>query len=103
MLFFSGTTLSAVKWRDFKVFLQGEDPHPAHIEQDELWTPRIYHLTVDPKESNDLTHQGYLWMLGVLSQVIAPLQESIARYGIVPRGGDSPAPGKIKIPYFGED
>ena len=100
VLFFQGKTLSAIKWRDFKIFLRGESPHPDEMERDDLWTPRVYHLAVDPKESNDLTHQGYLWILGVLNQIIVPLKQSVAEYGLVPKGGEKPQPGTIDIPFF---
>jgi arylsulfatase len=100
VLFFNRFTLSALKWRDIKVHFTGESSDPREMEINEIWTPRMFHLLVDPKEANDVTHKGYLWMYGIINQVLLPFRESVAKYGIVAKGGDGPEPGTIRIPYF---
>jgi arylsulfatase len=100
VLFFSRYTLTAMKWRDFKVHFTGESADPDELAITEIWTPRIHHLLVDPKEANDITHKGYLWMYGIINQVLLPFRESIATHGIVETGGERPEPGTIRMPYF---
>ncbi len=100
VLYFNRFTLSAMKWHDLKVHFTGESSDPHETEIPEIWTPRIYHLLVDPKEKNDLTHKGYLWMYGIINQELADFRSSVAEHGIVPKGGDRPAPGSVRLPYF---
>ena len=100
VLYFSRLKLTAMKWRDFKVHFTGESANPNDMAITEIWTPRIFHLLVDPKEANDITHKGYLWMYGIVNQVLRSFKESVAEHGIVPKGGNRPQPGSIGIPYF---
>ena len=100
ILYFNRFTLNAMKFRDLKVHFTGESSDPHDMRIPDLWTPRIYHLLVDPKEKNDLTHKGYLWMYGIINRQLTDFRQSIQEHGIVPKGGDAPAPGSIRIPYF---
>jgi len=100
VLYFNRYTLTAMKWRDFKIHFTGESSDPHNMAINEIWTPRIFHLLVDPKEANDITHKGYLWMYGIINQVLSDFRESVATYGVVPKGGEGPEPGSIRIPYF---
>jgi arylsulfatase A-like enzyme len=102
VFFFRNNALLAIKWRQFKIYLRGESPEREEIEYHDLWTPRIYHLTVDPKEQNDIAHAGYLWITGVLNQELLPFVASVRRFGLVPIGGDRPAPGAIEIPFYSQ-
>jgi arylsulfatase len=100
VLYFNRFTLTAVKWRDFKVHFTGESSDPHDMAIPEIWTPRIFHLLVDPKEANDITHKGYLWMYGIINQQLTQFRESVETYGIVAKGGEKPESGSIRIPYF---
>ncbi|NKC01914.1 MAG: sulfatase-like hydrolase/transferase [Pseudomonadales bacterium] len=99
VLFFRGNEMSALKWRSFKVHFQGENPHPRETDIDRMWTPKIFHVEVDPKESNDITHQGYLWMFSIIRQLTLPFQASIEEHGMVPTGGEKPGPGNVQMPF----
>ena len=83
-------------------FLRGENPNREEIEYHDLWTPRIFHLNIDPKEANDLTHKKYLWMMGILNQELLPLVASVKKYGLVPRGGNEPKKGELNIPFYSQ-
>ena len=100
VLYFNRFTLAAMKWRDLKVHFTGESSDPRKMEIPEIWTPRIFHLLVDPKEANDITHKGYLWMYGIINQELTSFRESVVEYGLVPKGGDGPEPGSVRIPYL---
>lgn len=97
VLYFNRVLLSAMKWRDFKIHFTGESANPHDMAITQIWTPRMFHLLVDPKEANDITHKGYLWLYGIINQSLLEFRESVDEHGLVPKGGDRPAPGSIGI------
>ena len=53
-------------------------------------------------DANDLTHKGYLWMMGILNQELFPLVASVKKYGLVPRAGNQPEKGELDIPFYSQ-
>jgi len=103
VLFFKSSVLMALKWKEFKIFLRGENPDPDEREYHDLWTPRIFHLNVDPKERNDITHTGHLWLMGIINQELLPFVDTVRKHGLIPRGGDRPEPGEVDIPFYSQE
>jgi arylsulfatase len=102
VLFFSGRTLLAVKWRRFKVFLVGDDPAPRNRAWRRLWAPLVYNVEQDPREENDIAMDN-LW---VLSAALRPLYEflfSLEAEGMILPGGDEPEPGTVEIAFQSQE
>ena len=100
VLFFHDETLLAIKWRQFKIYLQEEGVDREDTNYHELWAPKIYNIVQDPKESNDIIHDGNLWMLAPLLQKIMPFAYTVEKFGLVPPGGDKPRDAQVNIPFF---
>jgi len=100
VLFFHDDTLLAVKWKQFKIFLQHESVDREDYKYADLWAPRIYDTVIDPKESNDITQDGYLWMMAPLIKQVLTFYHSVEKYGLVESGADERSEGAVKIPFF---
>ena len=102
VLFFHDTTLLSVKWKQFKVYLQQEGVEHGNANYHDIWAPLVYNTMVDPKEANDITHDGYLWLLSPTMRKIMPFAYSVDKYGLVPPGGDKREEGQVNIPFFSQ-
>lgn len=100
VLFFTDDTLTAMKWKQFKVYLQEEGVERKDGTYRKLWAPRVYNTMVDPKEANDITHDAYLWVLSPLLQQIMPFAHSVETYGLIQPGADERSAGRVHIPFF---
>jgi arylsulfatase len=98
VLFFSGRTLLAVKWRRFKIFLTGDDPAPRNRSWRRLWAPLVYNVEQDPREEVDIAIQN-LWILEPLMRQIYPFLYSVQKEGLILPGGDEPEPARVEIPF----
>jgi len=102
VLFFSGRTLLAVKWRRFKIFLTGDDPAPRNRAWRRLWAPLVYNVEQDPREEVDIGVSN-LWILEPLMKQIYPFLFSIDDEGLILPGGDEPTHASVEIPFQRED
>jgi len=98
VLFFSGRTLLAVKWRRFKVFMTGDDPAPRDRAWRRLWAPLIYNVEQDPREEVDIAMDN-LWLLGPVLRQVYPFLFSVESEGLILPGGDEPEPATVEIPF----
>ena len=99
LLYFSGDTLMGMKWRQFKIYVNGENAGRTETEVNKLWKPRIYSLLEDPKEMNDIAEKE-LWILEPLFKEIMPFVYSVDKYGLVEPGGEKPSRHSLKMPFF---
>ena len=102
VLFFSGRTLLAVKWRRFKIFLTGDDPAPRVRSWRRLWAPLIYNVEQDPREEVDVA-MANLWILEPMMRQIYPFLFSVEKEGLILPGGDEPVSTDVEIPFIGGD
>jgi arylsulfatase len=102
VLFFSGRTLLAVKWRRFKIFLTGDDPAPRNRAWRRLWAPLVYNVEQDPREEVDIGVSN-LWILEPMMKRIYPFLFSIDEEGLILPGGDEPTKATVEIPFQRED
>jgi arylsulfatase len=102
VLFFSGRTLLAVKWRRFKIFLTGDDPAPRNRSWRRLWAPLVYNVEQDPREEVDIGISN-LWILEPLMKQIYPFLFSVEKEGLILPGGDEPTRASVEIPFQRED
>jgi arylsulfatase len=100
VLYFHDDTLLAMKWNQFKIYLQHESPEREDHRYADLWAPKVFDTHIDPKETNNLVNDGYLWLMGAIMQDVIPFGQSVQRYGLVQPGGDKPVPAEVKIPFF---
>jgi arylsulfatase len=98
VLFFSGRTLLAVKWRRFKIFMTGDDPAPGNRAWRRLWAPLIYNVEQDPREEVDIAMDN-LWLLGPALQQVYPFLFSVESEGLILPGGDEPESASVEIPF----
>jgi arylsulfatase len=98
VLFFSGRTLLAVKWRRFKVFLTGDDPSPRNRSWRRLWAPLIYNVEQDPREEVEITIDN-LWLLQPVMRVVYEFLFSVEKEGLILPGGDEPGAASVEIPF----
>ncbi|MCV6627873.1 MAG: sulfatase-like hydrolase/transferase, partial [Cellvibrionaceae bacterium] len=100
ILFFTGDTPTAVKWRQFKIYLSGESAERHARQQDQLWAPAAFNIEQDRKEEHDIALQN-LWLL---SPGLKPLFEyvySVEKYGLILPGGDKPTLYQApNIPFY---
>jgi len=101
VLFFSGRTLMAVKWRQFKVFFTGDDPAPRNRQWRRLWAPLVYNVEQDPREEVEITVDN-LWILQPIFQHLYPFLFSVAEEGLILPGGDAPVEATVEIPFQSE-
>ena len=100
VLFFHDDTLLAVKWKQFKIFLQHESVDREDTKYADIWAPRVYNTVIDPKEANDITQDGYLWIMSPLIKEVLTFFYSVEKYGLIKAGEDSRTEGEVKIPFF---
>lgn len=100
VLFFHDQTLLAVKWKQFKVFLQQEGVEREDTAYRDIWAPLVYNTMLDPKESHNITHDAYLWVLAPLMHHVMPFAYSVDKYGLIQPGADERSEGQVHIPFF---
>ena len=98
VLFFSGRTLLAAKWRRFKIFMTGDDPRPRNRSWSRLWAPRVFNVEQDPREEVDIGTDN-LWILEPLMKQVYPFLFSVEQEGLILPGGDEPEPATVEIPF----
>jgi len=99
VLLFSGEDLRAIKWRQFKIYFQGEHVGVMDQQIDSLWAPQVYNTMVDPKEMNNIGTTN-LWALYPAFHAMMPFVYSIQQEGIIEPGGTEPSRYKIEVPFF---
>jgi arylsulfatase len=102
VLFFSGRTLLAVKWRRFKIFLTGDDPAPRVRSWRRLWAPLVYNVEQDPREEVDIAISN-LWILQPVMRQVYPFLFSMEKEGLILPGGDEPQEATVEIPFQSQD
>jgi arylsulfatase len=102
VLFFSGRTLLAVKWRRFKIFLTGDDPAPRDRAWRRLWAPLVYNVEQDPREEIDIAIDN-LWILEPVMRQVYRFLFSVKREGLILPGGDEPEAATVEIPFQSQD
>ena len=100
VLFFHDNTLLAVKWKQFKIYLQQEGVEREDKTYHELWAPEIYNTMQDPKEANNIVHDANLWMIAPLLQEVVPFVYSVDQYGLIRPGADERSDAQVNIPFF---
>lgn len=100
VLFFHDDTLLAVKWDRFKIYLQKEGVEREDKNYHDLWAPEIYNTMQDPKEANNIVHDGFLWLLAPLLQEVMPFAYSVDKYGLIQPGDDERSDTQVNIPFF---
>lgn len=100
VLFFHDNTLLAVKWKQFKVYLQREGVEREDGNYHDIWAPLIYNTMMDPKEQHNIAHDAYLWVLSPLMQEVMPFAYSVDKYGYIQPGDDERTDGQVNIPFF---
>ncbi len=99
ILFFSGDTIMAVKWRQFKIYITGESADRWERKVDKLWAPEIYNLQIDPKEQNDIQGRG-MWLLEPVFKTLMPFIYSVDKYGLVEPGEEEPTRYSLETPFY---
>ncbi len=102
VLFFSGRTLLAVKWRRFKVFFTGDDPAPRNRSWRRLWAPLVFNVEQDPREEVEITIDN-LWLLQPTVRMIYEFLFSVEQEGLILPGGDEPEAAAVEIPFQSQD
>ena len=102
VLFFHDTTLLAVKWKQFKIYMQREGVEREDTNYHDIWAPLVYNTMIDPKEANNITHDAYLWVLSPVMHQAMPFAYSVDKYGLIPPGGDEREDGQVTIPFFSQ-
>lgn len=99
VLLFSGEELMAIKWRQFKIYFQGEHVGVMDRQRDSLWAPEVYNTMVDPKEADNIATAN-LWVLYPAFHTLMPFIYSVQQDGLIEPGGDEPSRYKIDVPFF---
>ena len=84
-LYFSGTQVRAVKWRDWKL-------HYAFMPEPRVTEPpllRLFNLRSDPREETDIKDVNP-WALAVFDRIVAEYTASLARFPNVPANARDP-------------
>jgi arylsulfatase len=102
VLFLSGRTLLAVKWRQFKVFFTGDDPSPRNRSWRRLWAPLVYNVEQDPREEVDIAIDN-LWILEPIFKAVYPFLHSVDQEGLILPGGDAPEDATVEIPFQSQE
>jgi arylsulfatase len=84
-LFFTGSQVRAVKWRDWK-FHYAFQPEPRVNEPPLM---RLFNLRSDPREETDIKDVNP-WALETMDQLVAEFDESVRRFPNVPVGARDP-------------
>lgn len=101
IMFFAGDQLMAVKWRQFKIYLYGEEaefkrtPHQTGA----LWAPQAYNLELDPGERHDIGLQN-LWLLAAALPPMFEYVYSVEKHGVFLPGGDEPEIFETEMPFY---
>ena len=85
MLFFSGTQVRAVKWKDWKL-------HYAFMPEPRVTEPplmRLFNLRSDPREETDIKDANP-WALSVFDRIVAEYTASLQRFPNVPADAKYP-------------
>lgn len=103
ILYFWSNILMGAKWRQFKVYLKGDDLSRTERIVYDLYAPRVYNVAADPREENDLLKE-YLWIFRPALEPIVRLLFSLDEYGIIEPGGEERVPfrGKVELPFLSE-
>jgi len=99
LLVFSGEDLRAIKWRQFKIYFQGEYTGEMEQQVEKLWAPEIYNVMVDPKEMDNIGTEN-LWALYPAFHALMPFIYSVQQEGLIEPGGEEPSRYKIEVPFF---
>jgi arylsulfatase A-like enzyme len=99
VLYFYGSDLLAVKWRNFKVHLAMRDPATGpvvvpgqgvtHGVKTTPAYPWIFDLENDPKELWDL-NTAQSWVSGPVARILGAYEQSVARFPNIKPGADGP-------------
>ncbi|HSC26773.1 MAG TPA: arylsulfatase [Vicinamibacterales bacterium] len=86
VIFYTGTQVRAVKWRDWKFYYAfqpeaGAPPVPPLM--------RLFNLLSDPKEESDIKDANP-WAQSVMDRLVADFDATTARYPHVPRNAPDP-------------
>lgn len=100
VLFFHDSTLVAMKWKQFKLYLKRESADREDGRYSELWAPEAFNVVIDPKETNNIAGDGYLWLLSPLLSEVLPFMYSLEENGLIEPGGDERTEGTVTIPFF---
>jgi len=102
VMFFSGKTLLAAKWRRFKVFLTGDDPAPRNRAWRRLWAPLVFNVEQDPREENDIGMDN-LWLLAPVMRQVYLLLFSVDKEGIILPGATQLTHVPLEIPFQSQE
>ncbi len=83
-------------------YLQRESVDREQANYHDIWAPLVYNTMMDPKESHNITHDAYLWVLSPLLQQVMPFAYSVEKYGLIQPGDDKRTDGQVTIPFFKE-
>ena len=86
MLYFTGSQVRAVKWKDWK-FWYAFQPEPGAPAVEPLM--RLFNLRSDPKEESDVKDANP-WVKSVADRIIAEFEASTQRYPHVPQNAPDP-------------
>ena len=101
VMFFAGDQMMAVKWRQFKIYMYGEEaefkrtPHQTSA----LWAPQAYNLELDPGERHDIGLQN-LWLLAAALPPMFEYVYSVEKHGLFLPGGDEPEVFETQMPFY---
>ena len=98
VLFFHEETFVAAKWRQFKIYFQGEGVLQEERNYQDLWAPQVFNIMQDPKELNDIALKN-LWIISPALSQLVPFYASVKKYGLVEAGDPKPTPGDVYIPF----
>jgi len=84
-LFFTGTQVRAVKWKDWK-FHYAFMPEPRVTEPPLM---RLFNLRSDPREETDIKDVNP-WAIGLFDQIVADFNASVERFPNVPVNAKDP-------------
>ena len=102
VVYFAGDQLMAVKWRQFKIYLHGEETGMDERVYHRLWAPKAYNLELDPKEQNDLAIQN-LWLVAAALKPAFEYVYSVEKYGLILPGGEKPEVFETELPFYTTD
>ena len=57
-------------------------------------------MVIDPKETNNIAGDGYLWLLSPLLSEVLPFMYSLEEYGLIEPGADERTEGTVTIPFL---
>ena len=86
VIFYAGSQLRAVKWRDWKFhYAFQSEPGAPPVEP----LMRLFNLRADPKEESDVKDFNP-WVESVMNKIVADFEATTARYKHVPVGAPDP-------------